>query len=99
MRAQPLLQFHPHFCLQRCRLHAGPDATDQAQPVVVGCIQVVIGLQKWFRAQWQKKIGWMVAQGISEEIRRSDSYHGKWLFIDLEDAADDGRTRSIPLPP
>ena len=52
-----------------------------------------------FGVQRQKEIGWSVAQSVAKETRRSDSHHGKWLVIQIEDAADDGRIRSVPLLP
>ena len=39
------------------------------------------------------------AQGVAEETRRSDSHDGKRLFVEVEDAADDGRIGPISLLP
>ena len=61
------------------------------------CVQ--IALQQRFGVQRQKEIGRIVAQSVAKETRRSDSHHRKWLVIEIEDAADDGRIRSIPLLP
>ena len=99
VRAQPLLQLHSHFSLYGCGVRARLDAADQVQPVSVVLVQIGIGLHERFGVQRQKEIGRSVAQSVAKETRRSDSHHGKWLVIQIEDAADNGRIRSILLLP
>src|SRR5436309_13777578 len=65
----------------------------------VGLVEVGIGLHKRFSVERQKEIGRSVAQCVAKKTGRGDSHHGKWLRIDIEDAADDGGIRSIPLLP
>jgi hypothetical protein len=75
----------------------GPDAADQIQPVSVGRVQ--IALQDRLGIQRQKEIGRIVAQRIAKETGRSDSHHGKWLVIQVEDATDNGRIGIVLLLP
>src|ERR1700677_1565654 len=97
MREQPLPQANAHLSFDGCGVGPWLDAANQVQPMVVHCVQ--IALQQWFGVQWQKEIGRIVAQSIAKERRRSDSHHGKWYVIQVEDAADDGRIGCIPYLP
>src|SRR5215831_6631676 len=99
MRAQPLLELNPHLSFDGCGVRAGPDPPDQVQPMVVAGVEIRIALDERLCVQGQEKIRRMVAQSVAKETRRSDSNHGKWLVIEIEDAADNGRIRPVSLPP
>ena len=100
MRKQPLFQFHPHLSLYCCGLSAGPDASDQIQPILVSLIKIAsirLGHQ-CFRVERQKEIGWIAAKRITKEAGWSDSHDGEWRVIYVEDTTNDGRIRSVLLP-
>ena len=99
VRAQPLLQLHTHFGFNGRGVRAWLDAADQLQPVGVVLVEIGVALDERFGVQRQKEIGRSAAQSVAKETRRSDSHYRKWLVIQIEDAADDGRIRSIPLLP
>src|SRR5579859_6803257 len=62
-------------------------------------VQIGIALDIRFGIQRQKQIRRTIAQTITKEAGRSDSHDGKWRSIDIENATDDRRTRSIFLLP
>ncbi len=98
MRAQPLLEFHPHLGLNRARLRAGPDATHQVQPRL-RLVQIVIAFHNRFSVERQEEIARNCAQFVAEEGRRSDPHHDHWLLVEIEDAADDRGIFAIPFAP
>ena len=99
VRAQPLLELDPHLGLDGCGCRTWLDAADQGQPVSVVFVEIGIDLHQRFGGQRQKEVGGSGAQSVAKETRRSDSHDRKWLVIQIEDAADHGRIRSIPLLP
>src|SRR5258708_23402958 len=62
-------------------------------------VQIGIALHERFGVQRYKEIGRSAAQRVAEKTRWSDSHHGKWLVIEIEDAADYRRVRCIPFLP
>ena len=94
-----MLEFHPQFRLDGRRARTWLNATDQVQPVIVRFVQIGIALDERFRVQRQKEIGRMVAQSVAKKTGRTDSHDRKWLIIQIEDAADDGRIRRVLLAP
>jgi hypothetical protein len=72
---------------------------DQGQPGSVVLLEIGIDLHRRFGGQRQKYVGGSASQSVAKETRRSDSHDRERFVIQIEDAADDGRIRSIPLLP
>jgi hypothetical protein len=100
VRAQPLLEFHPHFCLNETQVGSRPDAANQVQPMRIVFVHIRIrGVGQRLGIQRQKQIGRIIAQPVAEEIGRRDSHNCERFFVYIEDAADYGWIGSVPLPP
>src|SRR5437763_16498612 len=99
MRAEPLLQFYPHFRFDGRGPRAWRDAAYQFQPMLTILVQIGFALDVRFRVQRHKEIGWSAAQSVAKETRRSDSHYRKGLLIDIESAADHRQIRPISILP
>ena len=85
---QPLPQFAGKLGLHLCRLHAGLHAANQIEPMLIVDVQRRTGLiELRLRCNGKVKIGWIVAQAVTEKSRRRNASHGEGLAIDHEGCA------------
>ena len=92
VRKQPLFQFHAHFGFDRCPLRARLHAPNQFQPCKL-LITQIIRLEDVFSGM--KKSGGLLRKVSPKNPGGAIPTTVNGLLLKREDAADDGRIRSV----